>query len=107
MPAVKVKWRNASKENPGYTVWYATPERDENVLYVVRRKRTKARSLDRPTITSTGNIWRVFMRATPTEPLHTIFVAEKLDGESGAKTFVQEWEEMISVGIEAVPAPNL
>lgn len=97
--AVKVKWRNASKDNPGFTVWYANPERDPNVLYAIRRKRAKRGF--KPTL------WRVFTRPSPDEKLRTIFVAEKLDGEGGAKTFVQEWEEMINVSIEAVPEPNL
>lgn len=102
----KLKWRNASKDNPGYTVWHATPERDENILYVIRRKRTKSRSLDRPALPAPANIWRVFMRAAADAKLRTIYVAETLDGKDGAKTFVQSWEDMIGVGLESVPSPS-
>jgi hypothetical protein len=106
--AAKLKWRNASNDNPGFTVWYANPERNPNVLYAIRRKRpTKRRSLDQTGAAKTPNVWRVFMRSAPAEPLRTIFVAPTLDGEGGAKTFVQDWEEMISVSLEAVPAPTV
>lgn len=109
MAAVKIKWRNASKDNPGYTVWYATPERDENVLYIVRRKRKAKNSLDRPNVTNPlpTNIWRVFMRPRPGEVARTIYVAQTLEGEDGAKQFVEKWEEMICVSLELEPAPTL
>ena len=35
-------WKNASKDNPGFSVWHATPKRDPNVLYVIRQKRKTA-----------------------------------------------------------------
>lgn len=104
MPA-NLKWRNASKDNPGFTVWYANPERDPNVLYAIRRKRTKKVTIERQP-EKTPNIWRVFLRAKPDEPLRTIYVAATLDGKDGAKTFVQDWEDLIDAGIEAVPSPS-
>lgn len=96
MPEAKLKWQNASAENPGFTVWHATPERDPRILYAIRRKRAKRGF--KPTI------WRVFVRNNPTDPLHTIFVADTVPA---AKKFVQELEDVVSVSIEAVPTPDL
>ena len=95
--APKLKWKNASAENPGYTVWHSTPERDEDILYVIRRKKPKRG------VKPIG--WRVFMRSSKTDQLRTIYLAQKNLEE--AKTFVQEWEEMICAAnaIESAPTP--
>lgn len=110
MPDSILKWRNASKDNPGFTVWYATPTRDENVLYIIRRKRKPTRTLKTPAIgteLSQANIWRVFMRPRPGEPARTIYVAPRLDGEDGAKQFVRSWEEIIRASLEIEPVPTV
>lgn len=99
MSEVKLKWRNASADNPGFTVWYATPERDENVLYAIRRKRAKRG------FKPTG--WRVFVRSDKDAPLKTIFVGQTLDGKDGAKTFVQDLEEVIRVSATLESAPTV
>lgn len=80
---MKLKWKSASKENPGYSVWHASPERDENVTYAIRQKR-KTRDF-----TPTG--WNVFVRSSSTEPFRTIFRAETL---AEGKEFVQDWEDL-------------
>lgn len=81
--AAKLKWVNASEDNPGYTVWHTTPERDPNVLYAIRRKRAKRG------FKPVG--WRVFVRGATGDPLKTIYLAQTL---KEAKTFVQEWEDV-------------
>lgn len=81
---MKLTWSNASADNPGYSVWHATPKRDPNVLYVIRQKK-KA-----PGFTPVG--WRVFVRNTKAEPLKTIFMDKKL---ATCKTFVADLEKTI------------
>ena len=95
MPTITLKWRNASKDNPGYTVWYSHPDRDPNIMYIIRRKRAKRG------FTPVG--WRVFMRPQPNEPVRTIYFADKLDE---AKEYVRQWEEMISASLDLEPVPT-
>lgn len=92
----KLKWRNASKDNPGFTVWYANPDRDPDVLYMIRRKRAKRGF--------TPTIWRVFMRPTPGEQARTIYVANTTDE---AKEYVRQWEEMIVASLNIEPVPTI
>lgn len=88
MSAAKLKWRNASKDNPGFSVWYTNPEREPTTLYVIRQKKK------RPGFTPPG--WRVFVRdgIAPESPLQTIYFAQTL---KEAKAFVQEMEDTINV----------
>lgn len=87
MPTLlKLKWLSASKDNPGHSVWYAHPERDPNVLYVIRQKRKKR------DFKPVG--WRTFVRSSPDEALRTIYFGETL---KECKAFVEDWEEQIAV----------
>ncbi|APQ42115.1 hypothetical protein PBI_MRMAGOO_10 [Mycobacterium phage MrMagoo] len=78
-----LKWTNVSKDNPGYSVYHASPTRDSNVLYVIRYKR-KTEGFD-----PIG--WRVFVRPQQGVALSTIFVA---DSFAEAKEFVDEWDKV-------------
>lgn len=80
-----MKWTNESDNNPGYSVYYAIPARDPNVLYVIRQKK---KTPDFAPVT-----WRVFARAKPGTPLKTIFDDPKL---ATCKRFVQDWEKTIA-----------
>lgn len=80
-----MKWTNESADNPGYSVYYAIPERDPNVLYVIRQKKKSP--------TFTPKTWRVFARSKKTEPLKTIFDDKKL---ADCKKFVKEWEDVVA-----------
>lgn len=78
-----LKWISASADNPGFSVYHASPERDPLVQYVIRQKR-KTRDF-------TPIDWKVFVRPDKDQPLRTIYVAEKL---AEAKEFVAEWEKV-------------
>lgn len=80
-----MKWHNESDDNPGYSVYHATPDRDPNVLYVIRQKR---KTLD---FTPVG--WRVFVRDQNCPELRVIFFAEKL---KQAKAFAQDLEDVLA-----------
>lgn len=82
-----MKWTNESAQNPGYSVYYAIPDRDPNVLYVIRRKKK--------TDTHKPVNWRVFARAQKTAPLKTIFDNDKM---AVCKTFVEDWEKTVVDG---------
>lgn len=81
----KLKWTNASKDNPGHSVYYAQPDRDPEVMYVIRQKRKTKK------FTPVG--WRVFARTSPSFPLRTIYLGETL---KECKAFVEDWEEQIT-----------
>lgn len=81
----KLKWQNASGDNPGYSVWHARPGRDPDVLYVIRQKRKSVK------FTPVG--WRVFVRTTPAEALKTIYLGDTL---KEAKAYVQDWENQFT-----------
>lgn len=83
-----MKWTNESAENPGFSVYFAIPERDPNVLYVIRQKKKT------PTFKPVN--WRVFARAQQGAKLKTIFDAKKL---SEAKKFVADWEDTIGAAL--------
>ncbi len=81
---MSLKWINESKKNPGFSVYYAQPERDKDVLYVVRRKRKTAEH--KPV----G--WRLFVRTDPKQPLRTIHMSETL---TEAQQFADDLEGAI------------
>jgi hypothetical protein len=81
---MKLKWVNESKDNPGFSVYAATPGRDPNVLYVIRYKKPK------PGFTPIG--WRTFVRNSPEMALATIYIADTL---KEAKAYCQEVEDGI------------
>lgn len=84
-----MKWINESKNNPGYSVYHATPARDTDVLYVIRQKKK--------TVDFKPVGWRVFVRPVKTEPLRTIYMGDTL---KEAKAYVEEWEETMTHGAE-------
>ncbi|MBB5167222.1 hypothetical protein [Mycobacterium sp. AZCC_0083] len=79
-----MKWVSAAADNPGYSVWHSTPERDPNVQYIIRQKR-KTRDF-----TPVG--WIVYVRSSKTEPLRTIYGPAATLKE--AKEFVEDWEKI-------------
>jgi hypothetical protein len=83
-----MKWINESKNNAGFSVYYAIPDRDPNVLYVIQRKRATPEF--KPTI------WRTFARTSKTEPLKTIFTDEK---KGVCEEFVEELEKALAAGM--------
>ncbi|OHT91265.1 hypothetical protein BKG70_00590 [Mycobacteroides chelonae] len=80
-----LKWINGSKENPGYSVYYAVPERDENVLYVIRQKRK--------TLDFTPKFWRAFVRTSKNETLRVVYAAET---RSECKAYIQDMENTLN-----------
>lgn len=80
-----MKWTNESENNPGYSVYYSIPQRDPNVLYVIRQKKK--------TPTFKPKTWRVFARAQKGKPLKTIFDDPKL---TQCKKFVEDWEQTVA-----------
>lgn len=76
-----MKWIDASHENPGYTAWYASPDRDPKIVYAIRHRRKN------PKIG-----WRVFVRTREQDPLRTIFIGETL---KEAKQFVEDAEKTL------------
>ncbi|SKY04358.1 Uncharacterised protein [Mycobacteroides abscessus subsp. massiliense] len=80
-----LKWVNASNDNPGYSVYYAIPTRDENVLYVIRRKKK--------TTEFTPKFWRAFVRTARGEALKVVYAAET-QGE--CKAYIQDMEDTVS-----------
>lgn len=92
MPKLKpMQWVNESKSNPGFSVYYAKPKRDANIMYVLRYKRKK------PGFKPIG--WRVFVRSDREAALQTIHIADTL---TEAKAFVQDLEEAIHVAATSV-----
>lgn len=80
-----LKWVNASNDNPGYSVYYAIPARDENVLYAIRRKKK--------TTEFTPKFWRAFVRTARGEALKVVYAAET-QGE--CKAYIQDLEDTVS-----------
>jgi hypothetical protein len=89
-----LKWINASKDNPGFSVHHATPTRDPNVLYVIRYKRAT------PDFEPVG--WRAFVRHGAGAPLKTIYMTKPDGSLKECKKFVQEWEGQIVPVSEAL-----
>lgn len=89
MAEPKLKWLNASADNPGYSVYHASPARDPQVQYVIRQKR-KTRDF-------TPIDWKVFVRPNSEQPLRTIYVAERL---AEAKEFVKDWEKVHAAEVD-------
>lgn len=81
-----MKWTNESHNNPGYTVWHTSPDRDPNILYVIRQKKAT------PDFKPVG--YRVFVRTNNKEALRTIFMDDKL---KVCKTYVEELENARTV----------
>ncbi|SHT11331.1 Uncharacterised protein [Mycobacteroides abscessus subsp. abscessus] len=77
-----LKWVNASKDNPGYSVYYAVPSRNANILYVIRQKRKTAEF--------TPKFWRAFVRTAKGEALKVVYAAET-QGE--CKAYIQDLED--------------
>ncbi|QNJ56815.1 hypothetical protein SEA_REINDEER_5 [Mycobacterium phage Reindeer] len=84
-----LKWHNVSKDNPGFSVYHASPTRNPDVLYVIRQKRKT------DDFTPVG--WRLFVRPKPGIPLATIYMADTL---KEAKEFADHWEEIASTSGE-------
>lgn len=78
-----MKWANESHQNPGFSVYHATPDGKPNTLFVISYKKKT------PTFTPIG--WRVFVRNSLKDALRTIYVSPTL---KEAKQFAEDFEKV-------------
>lgn len=78
-----MKWVNESHQNPGFSVYHATPRGKPNTLFVISYKKKTAK------FTPIG--WRLFVRNKATDPLRAIYVAATL---KEAKQFADDFAEV-------------
>jgi hypothetical protein len=74
-----MNWRNASEENPGYSVYY-TDSQIEGERYAVRKTRENS-----------SGMWKLVHQEGTTEPFRIIYIGNTL---AECKAYAQEHQEL-------------